>query len=529
MTKVMDIMEDFLKMMGYKYLRLDGGTKTEERAGHVQLFNAKDSEIMVFILSTRAGGLGLNLQTADTVVIFDSDWNPHADLQAQDRAHRIGQTKSVRILRFITEKSVEEAMYARARYKLDIDDKVIQAGRFDNKSTQEEQEEFLRSILEADQEEENEEAGDMNDDEINEIIARSDEESRLFAEMDMQRERDGMANWKAAGNRGKPPPPLISLEELPDCYRTDEPFEVKDELEEAEGRGHRRRAVINYNDGLSDDQWAMALEEGEDIQQLSEQARLKQARKVAKLDSGTGTPMSEGGRGRGRKGKAKVTEADFEPLNGKRKRGGNNKSMSVTPSVMDDDEEDRDLKRRKVKTAEPPNAIKERMKKAFNECYKAIMNCADEHGRKRCDLFRELPDKREYPDYYRIIPSPIALSHIRKRINSHQYKTVTAYRDDVRLMFTNARTYNQEGSWVYVDAVEMEKVFDAAYARHVANSGLPGADISVVAAGGGGLDEALTPMDEDREEGRPPPKTKTVAGRKQIVSDDEYLTPSDED
>lgn len=77
---------------------------------------------------------------------FDSDWNPHADLQAQDRAHRIGQTKVVRILRFITEKSVEEAMFARARYKLDIDDKVIQAGRFDNKSTQEEQEEFLVRI-----------------------------------------------------------------------------------------------------------------------------------------------------------------------------------------------------------------------------------------------------------------------------------------------------------------------------------------------------------------------------------------------
>ena len=71
----------------------------------------------------------------------DSDWNRHADLQAQDRAHRIGQTKAV--LRFIAEKSVEEAMYQRARYKLDIDDKVIQAGRFDNKSTQEEQKEFL--------------------------------------------------------------------------------------------------------------------------------------------------------------------------------------------------------------------------------------------------------------------------------------------------------------------------------------------------------------------------------------------------
>jgi len=143
MTKVMDIMEDFLKMMGWKHLRLDGGTKTEERAQFVQMFNAPDSEFKVFILSTRAGGLGLNLQTADTVIIFDSDWNPHADLQAQDRAHRIGQTKAVLILRFITEKSVEEAMYQRAHFKLDIDQKVIQAGRFDNKSTQEEQEEFL--------------------------------------------------------------------------------------------------------------------------------------------------------------------------------------------------------------------------------------------------------------------------------------------------------------------------------------------------------------------------------------------------
>jgi ATP-dependent helicase STH1/SNF2 len=69
MTKVMDIMEDFLKMMQWKYLRLDGGTKTDERAQFVQLFNAKDSNYKVFILSTRAGGLGLNLQSADTVIM----------------------------------------------------------------------------------------------------------------------------------------------------------------------------------------------------------------------------------------------------------------------------------------------------------------------------------------------------------------------------------------------------------------------------------------------------------------------------
>ncbi|KAG1722207.1 cation transporting ATPase [Suillus lakei] len=151
--------------------------------------------------------------------------------------------KAVRILRFITEKSVEEAMYACARYKLDIDDKVIQVGRFDNKSTQEEQEEFLRSILEADQEEENEEAGDMNDDELNEI----------FCMMDLQREWDALDAWRVIGNRGKPPLPLMQLEELPECYQTDEPFEPKEIDDAIQGRGQRRRNVVNYNDGLSDE------------------------------------------------------------------------------------------------------------------------------------------------------------------------------------------------------------------------------------------------------------------------------------
>ena len=97
----------------------------------------------------------------------------------------------------------------------------------------------------------------MNDDEINEIIARSDDEERIFREIDIQREREALEKWRAAGNRGKPPQPLIQLEELPDCYKSDEPFESKDELDELEGRGHRRRAVVNYTDGLSDDQWAM--------------------------------------------------------------------------------------------------------------------------------------------------------------------------------------------------------------------------------------------------------------------------------
>ncbi|KAG6820238.1 hypothetical protein H0H93_003601 [Arthromyces matolae] len=517
MTKVMDIMEDFLKMMKWAYLRLDGGTKTEERAAFVQLFNAKDSEYKVFILSTRAGGLGLNLQTADTVIM-----NPHADLQAQDRAHRIGQTKAVLILRFITEKSVEEAMYQRARYKLDIDDKVIQAGRFDNKSTQEEQEEFLRSILEADQEEENEEAGDMNDDELNELIARSDQEAVIFREMDIQREREMVENWRNGGGRGKPPPPLIQLEELPECYQTDEPFQVQEMEDVLEGRGQRRRNV--------------ALEEGEDIQELTEKARERKDRRAAnKLlkdseASNRGTPASDlDSRGRKtKKGKAKAS--DYEPnVGSKRKRG--QKSMSVTPSENGDEEEEQEVKRRKTKPAngELPASVRERMKKAFAECHRAVLACEDETGRKRCDLFRELPDKRlkDYPDYYHLITKPIALSHLRKRANGNSYKTVQAFKDDWKLMFNNARTYNQEGSWVYVDAEEMEKVFNATFDQVMTGSGFPGAPPAAgVGSASGSYESALTPMDEDE---RPMPSRSRAAGRKQVISDEEYLTPSDDE
>lgn len=111
--------------------------------------------------------------------------------------------------------------------------------------------------MEADQEEENEEAGDMNDDELNELIARSEEECAIFRELDLKRERDILDNWRVAGHRNKPPPPLMQLEELPECYQLDEPFETKEAEEMPEGRGQRRRNVVSYNDGLSDDAWAM--------------------------------------------------------------------------------------------------------------------------------------------------------------------------------------------------------------------------------------------------------------------------------
>ena len=92
-TTMLDIIEDWAtELHGYNCCRIDGGVPQDERREQIKLFNS-DKEYKLFLLSTRAGGLGINLTAADTVIIFDSDWNPQQDLQAQDRAHRIGQTK----------------------------------------------------------------------------------------------------------------------------------------------------------------------------------------------------------------------------------------------------------------------------------------------------------------------------------------------------------------------------------------------------------------------------------------------------
>ncbi|KAL1681451.1 SNF2 family N-terminal domain-containing protein [Schizophyllum commune] len=129
MSRMLDILEDYCLFRGYKYCRIDGGTAHDDRITAIDEYNKPDSDKFIFLLTTRAGGLGINLTTADIVVLYDSDWNPQADLQAMDRAHRIGQTKQVYVFRFITEGSVEERMLERAAQKLRLDQLVIQQGR----------------------------------------------------------------------------------------------------------------------------------------------------------------------------------------------------------------------------------------------------------------------------------------------------------------------------------------------------------------------------------------------------------------
>ncbi|XP_076025346.1 lymphoid-specific helicase [Genypterus blacodes] len=129
MTSILDILMDFCYLRGFEYSRLDGSMSYADRDENITKFN-NDPEVFLFLLSTRAGGLGINLTAADTVIIFDSDWNPQPDLQAQDRCHRIGQTKPVVVYRLVTANTIDEKILERASAKRKLEQMVIHRNKF---------------------------------------------------------------------------------------------------------------------------------------------------------------------------------------------------------------------------------------------------------------------------------------------------------------------------------------------------------------------------------------------------------------
>lgn len=253
MTRLMDILEIYLQLHDYKYMRLDGSTKTEERGTLLKQFNAPDSPFFMFLLSTRAGGLGLNLQTADTVIIFDSDWNPQMDQQAEDRAHRIGQKKEVRVFVLVSVGSIEEVILERAKQKMGIDAKVIQAGLFNTTSTAQDRRELLEEIMRRG-------SSSLGTDvpserEINRLAARSDEEFWMFEKMDEERRQK--ENYRAR---------LMEDHEVPE-WAYQKPDTTAKDIEAAAKAltGKRRRKEVIYADALSDVQWMRAVENGDDV------------------------------------------------------------------------------------------------------------------------------------------------------------------------------------------------------------------------------------------------------------------------
>ncbi|XP_066257034.1 ATP-dependent helicase brm-like [Euwallacea similis] len=411
MTQLMTIMEDYLNWRGFKYLRLDGTIKAEDRGDLLKKFNDKNSEYFLFLLSTRAGGLGLNLQTADTVVIFDSDWNPHQDLQAQDRAHRIGQQNEVRVLRLMTVNSVEERILAAARYKLTMDEKVIQAGMFDQKSTGTERQQFLQSILHNDGTDDEEENEVPDDETVNQMVARNEDEFQLFQKMDMERKLEEL---KTAKNR------LIQEDELPDWLVKDDDevdtwkFEDDDVLL---GRGTRQRKEVDYADSLTEKEWLKAIDEDGDYdEEEEEEEKLKQKRR--------------GGRKR-------------------RKRD-------------DSDEEEAPVKRRRKV---PGLASEARMKKKMKKLMNVIINYTDRDERQLSDQFMKLPNRKEYPEYYSIIKKPIDINKIMMYIDDGKYSDFSDLERDFMLLCQNAQIFNEEASLIHEDSIVLQSVFSNARAK----------------------------------------------------------------
>lgn len=182
MTRVLDILEDFCTMRHHSFCRIDGSTSGELRDQQIADFNKEGSEIFMFLLSTRAGGLGINLATADTVVLYDSDWNGQCDLQAMDRAHRIGQRKPVNVYRLITENSVEERILRRAMSKLRLDTLVIQQGRLSVQKKNLDKDDLLDMIRYGADKFFKSNTNNYADEDIDVILARGEEKTKEMNE-----------------------------------------------------------------------------------------------------------------------------------------------------------------------------------------------------------------------------------------------------------------------------------------------------------------------------------------------------------
>lgn len=283
------------------------------------------------------------------------------DLQAQDRAHRIGQKNEVRVLRLMTVNSVEERILAAARYKLNMDEKVIQAGMFDQKSTGSERQQFLQSILHQDDADDEEENEVPDDETVNQMIARSEGEFESFQKLDLERRREEAK----LGPQRKPR--LLEEAELPDWLVKDDDEVERWAYEEDEdrflGRGSRQRKEVDYTFSLTDKEWLKAIDE-EGVEYDEEEEDDKKKKKTRK--------------------RRKKGEEDDEPMP-KKRRGGS----SIDPK------------------------LKRTMKKIIAE---VVDYTHGTDGRLLSEPFMKLPSRRELPDYYDIIKKPLTINKLLAKI-----------------------------------------------------------------------------------------------------------------
>lgn len=438
MTKILDLMEDFLTWRKWNYVRLDGTTKSEERGQVVDKFMDKEADNWIFLLTTRAGGVGLNLQVADTVIIFDSDWNPQMDMQAMDRAHRIGQESEVRVFRMITNTPVEEDIFSRAKAKNKVNKMVVRETNEDEADRQAR----LRKLLEEEQngsdEEDSEESGVMTWEECNNMLARSEDELILFENMDKQFKERDEAEWNARQTDGPKPWPgrLMSDSELP----------------------------------------AWMLSGGGSAEASAGSAAAAPAPAV---------PQDLGPRKRERVSYKPVSDQEFNRMiSGKKKaKGSGDRKKRAKPGKKEVDPRTKELLLGiwtvvdDTSTSGLFTKLPARRECGFDpvdypQCFLPVLCvCLPP-----CHLSPQpllllsihiphplllVPDVGmmnhcRLPDYFQIIAEPISLKEIKRDINNGKINTVASAQEKMNLMFSNARTYNMDGSDILLDVDAME-------------------------------------------------------------------------
>jgi hypothetical protein len=423
MTAAMTIMEDYFKHRGILSLRLDGSTAGEERERRMDLFNAPNSPYFIFMLSTRAGGLGLNLVSADTVIIFDSDWNPMMDLQAQDRAHRIGQKKVVSVFRLITNSPVEEKILSRASEKLNMSELVVEAGKFGESAIDKDEEQAVdrQKIMEllltdfdsnvrgtttgslptSEDEGEQDAEGENEEIDLNELLSRNDEDYDFYTKMDSGEIKvDDF--YKSPGLSTDP-------NDVPDWIRY--PHGPEDSSKDIGEDGiiidpNQKRSAAKsarYDDGMTEKQFLRAMEKQAQAEEDAVKARKAEWKQKRELKISA------------------TTDSD---------RTGINSSSALSKQVVD---------------------------RLISMCKSVIALRDPKTKRRLSDVFREKPSRDEYPHYYQIIQNPIGINDIMRKCRAFEYTSTREFIADWSLLFANALKFNGEGSWIVEDSKVLEK------------------------------------------------------------------------
>eukprot|EP01029_Cantina_marsupialis_P023422 TRINITY_DN583_c0_g3_i1.p1 TRINITY_DN583_c0_g3~~TRINITY_DN583_c0_g3_i1.p1 ORF type:complete len:989 (+),score=332.84 TRINITY_DN583_c0_g3_i1:288-3254(+) len=423
MKKVLNLLEYFLHFKEYRFLRLDGDTPQDARPNLIAQFNAPDSPYFVFLLSTRAGGLGVNLATADTVITFDKDWNPTMDEQAQDRAHRIGQTQEVRVFTLSSNAPAEMRVLERAQSKSHMGKLVIDGGMFNQKASVSDRRQLLEQLVTIPVDS----TGDdeiPDDAQLNEMLARDEAEWELFEQMD--REAKILENaQKAEGHEIRSR--LLPMEEVPDDLKTPEVVTENQDMM-IDGvkimNGRRKRNVVNYMEYTD-----------EDIERIYEAE-----------NSG---------------------DQDWKaPVSRKRSRS---RAVSPAPSLQSAIKHDIGLEPSSdedVETSAANERMRSQMNAEFMNVWKDVVNHDDGSGNDISFIFMQKPDRKLYPEYYQMIKNVICFEDIRFRISQNAYCSIAEFRDDMELIFKNCRQFNLPTSQICLDAGTLEKAFRKSLNKH---------------------------------------------------------------